>query len=392
MSPPRSFHLRFESRLAATKRAFSVGTCLATLCLLAWPTESKAEGPPSGDGGYTLALGEDMSSSIFLSGKTNAAPTTSKAPGTADKVKVTINSLQRRTISIFAFGAKLAEGRHQVTSSLQKQLIEPSTPLVVEVIGKDPVWYVQVVDVEASVPTEADVFGAPAADAKVAERSLDRFSSMQYWRSRADESELAARLFTHLDPKFFVYVTKALECMDGSLEPNEVVLVEDVVQRREVNLRRANGQRPKCSTASPDSILTTQRPARVVIPPALVQVRETENLWKDEEFLSLADSNERIGKYAKRKQAANECFDKTWSKLDPDGVANRYDLVSFDKKGRVSKIEDYGEKIQRKVDKACKLDALMKERSAIRAEQKKELTQAAEKRLEPVRQRFAAGG
>lgn len=339
-----------------------------------------------------MVLGEDMTASVSLSGKTPAAKSGPKPPTTPAKAKVRLSSPVRRTISIFAFGGKLAEGQYQQTSSILKQVIEPGSPLEVEMIGKDPVWYVQVIDVDVSVPTEADVFGSPAADAKVAERSLDRYSSMKYWRDRANPAELAARLFTHLDPSFFVYTTKQIVCMDCTLEPNEAVLIEDVVQRREVNLRRANGHRAKCSTTNPENILSTQRPAQVAIAPALVEIREVENLWKDEEFLSLASSNERIAKYAARKRAANECFDKTWSKLDPDSVANRYDLVSFDKQGKVSKIEDYGEKIQRKVDRACKLDALMKERAAIRVEQKKALTRAAEERLEAVRRRFAAAG
>jgi len=154
---------------------------------------------------------------------------------------------------------------------------------------------------------------------------------------------------------------------------------------------RANGQRASCKVevSELDSAFTATRPAKVVLPPPVKpSVHEVAMLWNDEEFLPYAGANPRIAKYKQQKAKASACFDKAWDKLDPDGVASKYDVVSLEN-GHVKKVEGLADRLQRKVDAQCGLGKLMTERAAIRkALEKTAITEAAA-RLARVRDRFA---
>ena len=118
-------------------------------------------------------------------------------------------------------------------------------------------------------------------------------------------------------------------------------------------------------------------------------VDETQHLWSDEEFLPLADQKPRIAAYKERKAKASACLDREWSKHDPDGRAGDYDVVEYDSRGNVKKVERMSDRIMRKVEPVCKLNALEKERDAIREELRKEAEAESAKAIEKVETRFA---
>lgn len=318
--------------------------------------------------------------------------------GTGSRVVVSLRSPEARKVAIYGIGAyvnlQMAPGGRRLGAGEKLEFY---------VTGKRPDWKLAVVDVEKTQVGLEDIHGGPGPDAGLAERRIHDYTFIKFysagsWRDDADLKTRAfvSELFLKLDERFFVYARKNLNCSLGggviAPQAGEALLLEEPQaggSYPSFKVRRASGDSFQCTGVFED-FLTTAKPERVVMPAAApYRVHETSNLWQDEEFYALADRDPRIAKYIARKKAASDCFDKAWGKLDPSGTANRYDLVSFDKQGRVKKVEDYGEKIQKKVDAQCKLDALMKERSAIRASIKQRFVKDGEAELKAIAARFA---
>lgn len=318
--------------------------------------------------------------------------------GSGTRVVVSLSSPVTRKIVVYGVGAHV-----DLQTPPTGRRLGAGEKLEFYVTGKRPGWKLAAVDVEKTQVGLEDIHGVPGPQAQLADRRIHDYTFIKFfsggrWHHEADlkTREFVTELFVKLDESFFVYATVDMKCELGggvtAPKADEALLLEETQaggSYPSFKVRRASGDAFKCLGQLED-FLTTTRPERVVMPPAApYRVHETSNLWQDEEFFPLADRDPRIAKYISRKKAASECFDKAWGKLDPSGTANRYDLVSFDKQGRVKKVEDYGEKIQKKVDAQCKLDALMKERSAIRATIKQRFVKDGEARLKEIAARFA---
>jgi len=318
-------------------------------------------------------------------------------------VPVKIVTKTPRKISVVVLGGYAYQG-YSGSGRIDSVKITPDEPLtfdVQSVQGDDPrPWHVVVRDDEQTTFTgKTVVYGNPRAGSKLQERVLNDYSVLSAGvrlagGERAQSSpEFAAELFTTVDERFFVFTKKERPCHDatGPLQVGEPLLL-DFISSNNVQLRRANGERAMCylDVNDLDLELTTERPAEIVMPPAVPpKVSETSNLWNDEEFLPLADQEPRIAAYKERKAKVSECFDREWSKHDPDGKAGDYDVVQFDSRGNIKKVESMSDRISRKVDKVCKVTALEKEREAIRKELRAEGEAKSAASLEVVAARFA---
>ena len=338
-----------------------------------------------------IALPTEVPQPVVLSG----GPTPREAQG----VPIEVTSTQPRKVSVYVVGGwgyQSGGGSRR----LEHKKITADEPFTFEVKSSgDWPWHVVVVDdKQTMMSAETSVYGHPKDGAPIRERVLSDYSlfGTQMGRRLAnDESQrsptFAAELFAKLDERFFVFVKEERRCNDatGPLLVGEPLLLDFLGSGTAVDFRRANGERARCYIDDLDIDLTTERPSEVVLPPAVPpKVRETQNLWRDEEFLSLAESNARIAAYVERKKKTEACFDREWDKHDPDGVASRYDYVKYDSRGRVKKVEGMADRIQRKVDKKCKIPALEKERAAIRDELRKQGEERSREALRKVAARF----
>lgn len=336
------------------------------------PTQAGA--PPTRS--RNVALGAIMTSAVSVEGSESV-------------VTLVVTSEKARKIRILGVGASEDHARRDIA-------LEPGQPQEFRVKGQKPKWWVAIVDPEQTRVSVENVYGPPGPAASVSARVLDEYTFLPSFNGGRfhpdgglETRAFVAELFQKLDESFFVYATKDLDCAPKAGEP--LLLEESNARTRRFKLRAANGDRHECFGPIAE-LLSTTRPSRVVMPePAPYRVHETSNLWQDEEFFSLADRNPRIAQYIGKKKAASQCFDETWNKLDPDGTANRYDLVSFDGSGNVKKVEGYADKLQRKVDSKCKLDKLMKERAEIRKGIEGQWKKDGTALLKEIEARFSSG-
>jgi hypothetical protein len=370
-------------------------------------TEAPADGtaPAAGDGttvateqgpaklpGRDIKLAESLAEPVVLEGKHTGE----------QMVPVKITSKTPRKISVIVLGGYAYRGSSG-SERLDNVKVSPEEPLEFDVRssqGEDKrPWHLVVKDDEQTTFTgKTVVHGNPRAGATLKERVLDDYSVLSAGiRIAGDQSqstpEFAAELFTTVDERFFVWVKKERPCHDatGPIAPGEPLLL-DFLGGNSVNLRRANGERAMCyiDNADLDFELTTTRPAEITMPPAVPpKVSETGNIWSEEEFLPQAESVPRIATYKERKAKVSACFDKEWSKHDPDGKAGDYDVVQYDSRGNVKKVESMSDRIFRKVDKVCKVTALETEREGIREQLRKDGEAASAKSIETVAARFA---
>lgn len=355
-------------------------------------TTAAAEQGPAKLPGKKLELAESLADPVVLEGKHTGE----------QMVPVKITSKTARKISVIVLGGYAYRG-YSGSERIDSVKVSPDEPLefdVQSVKGEDKrPWHVIVRDDEQTTFTgKTAVYGNPRAGAKLQERVLDDYSVLSAGvRIAGDQSqsspEFAAELFTTVDERFFVWLKKERPCHDatGPISAGEPLLL-DFLGGNSVNLRRANGERAMCyiDNADLDLELTTERPAELVMPPAVPpKVSETGNIWNDEEFLPRAESVPRIAAYKERKAKVSACFDKEWSKHDPDGKAGDYDVIQYDSRGNVKKVESMSDRIFRKVDRVCKVTALEKEREGIREQLRKEGEAASAKSIEKVAARFA---
>jgi len=317
-------------------------------------------------------------------------------------VPVKVTSSTPRKISVIMLGGYAYRGSSG-GERIDNVKVTPDEPFEFEIRSeqgenKRP-WHLVVKDDEQTRFTgKTVVYGHPRDGAELKERVLDDYSVLSAGIQIAGDqgqgsSEFAAELFTAVDERFFVWVTKERPCHDatGPLLVGEPLLL-DFLGGNSVTLRRANGERPMCYIDNTDLELelTTKRPAEIVMPPAVPpKVNQTSNLWDADEFQPLAAEKPRIAAYEERKAKVSQCFDREWSKHDPDGKAGNYDVVQFDSRGNIKKVEAMSDRIMRKVDKVCKVTALEKERAGIREELRKEGEAKSAEAVERVAARFA---
>ena len=330
-----------------------------------------------------IELGEDLSRPV--------AVRVDIPGGKQDWRPLEITSPVRHHIRLSALGAPHGEfrfGHKRATKQRNDDMVRPDEPLAIDVFSEQPasVWVV-VEEPNKTVATESDIYGAPSADAPVADRSLSQYSRIvapsTMTRASAD---LAGRLFTTVDPSFFVYASDAhnLGCRLVAGEPLLLFANDEVMH--------ANGRVETCSFQPPErltDVITTRRPPSLVMPEiADPQSDEHEMIWHDEDFLSAADHDKTIGAYKAAKATASACYSREWARLDPDGKADQYDVVTR-QNGKVTKVEGYGDRIFRQVYNACRLSAMEQQRDAIYKRLAKTFKADERKRLDAIAKRLA---
>lgn len=340
-----------------------------------------------------VKLAEAMPEPVVLEGK----------PTGEQRVPVKVVTTTPRKVSVVVLGGWAYQGSSG-HSRLDGVKVTPDEPLEFEIKSKngdDPrPWHVVVADVEQTYFTGKNVvYGHPRAGAKLEERVLDNYSVLSSGMGHRiaggqtpQSPEFAAELFATVDERFFVYTKKERTCYaaTGTIAPGEPLLFDFRGSGSSIYLRRANGERADCNIQDLELELTTEKPAEIVMPPAVPpKVSETQNLWNDEEFLPLADQNPRIAAYKERKAKVSACWDKEWDKHDPDSKAGDYDVVQYDSRGNIKKVESMSDRIMRKVDKVCKFTSLKEERDAIREELRKDGEARSAEAMKVVAARFA---
>lgn len=355
------------------------------------PAATPAETKPAKLPAREVKLAESLVEPVVIEGK-----------ATGDQVvPIKIVSSTPRKISLVVLGGHVIRS-YSNSSRVDDVKVTPDEPLELDLKSDrsdDPrPWHLVVLDEEQTLFTgKTVVYGHPRAGAKLEERELDEYSVlssgvMLAGGQSSSSAEFAADLFTSVDERFFVWMKKERTCYGGTgpLRVGEPLLL-DFLGGSSVYLRRANGERADCNIPQDelDLELATDRPATIVMPPAVPpKVSETQNLWNDEEFLPLADARPRIAAYKERKAKVSECFSREWDKHDPSGNASKYDVVQYDSRGNVKKVESMSDRIMRKVDKVCKVTALEKERDGIREQLRKEGEAQSVKSLALVAARF----
>ena len=267
--------------------------------------------------------------------------------------------------------------------------IKPDEPLSFDVYGDGGTKvFLVVADKHDTIPTEHDVFGLPAANANASARGLEHFTLFTYLRPfrsyqiTRESADLAGRLFTTLDPSLIMWVTDDDHCK-GNFEVGEPLLILPFGE-----VLHANGQVGECRSYTDDDLSPT-RPTKITIP-KVVEPRsdKQEAIWSDEDFLKEATTDKQIASYKAFKARSQACSTAMWSKLDPDGKADMYDVATM-KDGVVTKIEGAGDRIFRKVYDGCNLASVEKQRDAIYKRLSKSFTAQEKVRLDSIARRFA---
>ncbi|HEY1553748.1 MAG TPA: hypothetical protein VGF94_02885 [Kofleriaceae bacterium] len=314
-------------------------------------------------------------------------------PGRARWMPLELTSSARHDLRIYVFGPGTRAGVGLEATGMPQPAfdvaIHPGEPLSVDVYGDGGTQLTVVVtERDKTAATARDIYGAPAAGASIDDRALAKHSFIGTGRFGVslDSAELARDLFTTIDPAFVVYGTaERPECRLHAGEP--VLLVHHST------ILHANGDLEDCSFRAGEparDFLTATRPAHLALPPVLaLQSDEHERIWADESFLARADRDKGIAAYKAVKATASACYEREWSRLDPDHKADNYDIVSY-QNGKVSKVESYGDRIFRKVHAACHLENLEKQRAAIYARLAKSFQAEEQARLDEIAKRLAA--
>ncbi len=290
--------------------------------------------------------------------------------------------------------------------------IRPDEPVLIQLTAQPGAVCRVVAYPNGHVHRPRELEGAPSADAPLRERALQLHGAwaMATW-GRGEPTLMwvkdAADAFATVKDTFFVYAKKAVDSEglssshthSRSLLAGEPLLVIDFQENTNASpvFLRANGMTVQLKLSGAERVsdfVQTARPATVVIPPPHSELRHPSSpmsKWKDDEFFPLASENDRIARFIEAKKKVAACVNKMFAKLDPDGRAGSYDLVTYDKNGK-AKVEGYAQTLWRKVDAGCKTKKLWKEADAIRAELKKDAGKTQVEALVPVQARFAGGG
>lgn len=222
------------------------------------------------------------------------------------------------------------------------------------------------------------VTSSPAADAPIEARALSGHAGFTLFLHAAGlggpatlpGSQLTGALFMKLPAPFILYTKGAMtEKADGcALAAGEPVLVLNL-RPGIAGILRANGAAVYCRVGMNgkgpklESLWTPRRPAQVTLPEAAAPKHWFDNdSWLDR--LSVEAFPE-VGAYRARFAEYQACADKKRAQLDPDGRADRYDVVTY-KGGKAVKVEAYSEKIHRQVRAACGWPKVDKQRLALK--------------------------
>lgn len=331
-----------------------------------------------------IELGDDLTTAVT---KAIEVP-----PGDFVENPLTIKSSVRREVRVHVFGrAKQLGFGARDQPRLDRSFdgtVRPDAPLTFSLYASGNAKVTLVVTDGKTIATERDVYLKPEPNSGVLERALVRSSILTTGKSKVspESADLAGRLFTTLDPVFFVYgIAERPRC---GLHVGEPVLLLD-----DSTLMHANGDVEACLFDEDDrasDYLSPRRPAKLTWPAVIeAATDEHQTLWSPEVFLGQAGADKQIAAYAKAKDAATRCYDREWARLDPDHHASQYDVVTY-AGGQVTKVESYGARIYRRVAAACHIDALSRQRDAIYARQRKTFAADETRRLDAIAKRFAA--
>lgn len=332
-----------------------------------------------------VALGDDLTAAV-------ATPFAMPA-GKPVWHPISVTSASRRDVELYVFGAGEHvgfgnEGAMYMARTI-KGVARPDQPFTTSVMA-EPGTSVTIVAIQPgkTIPTERDVYGVPSATDKVYGHELNLFAffSPAEARMTRDNADLAARLFTTIDPAFFVYGV-------GERAPCHLVAGEPVLLLDQSRIMHANGMVQECSFRQGEpatDYLSTQRPAKLVMPEVIAQANDQNRvIWYDEDFLAQAATDKGIAAYKATKALASACYSREWDKMDPNHTADQYDIVSYSG-GKVAKVESFGDKVFKQVYAACNLAGLEKQRDAIYTRLAKTFQVEEKKRLDDISKRLAS--
>ncbi len=333
-----------------------------------------------------VALGDDL---------TTAVSARFKLPRIAGQWQpIVITATTGHFLEVHLFGGGKAGGLGHDGDMMSKRMesgeVHADQPFEIDAIGDPGADAVVVVtELNKTVPTIHDVYGAPPPGASVGDHALSLygFFNMTQDHVTRDSALLTHELFMNLDPAFFVYgvANPATSC---GVVPGEPLLLFDANR-----IAHANGLLEDCRFNDVNHIadvLTTKHPAKVTMP-AFVAPRPDQQrlIWEDEDFLVKADTDKGIAAYKQAKARAAACSKREWDKRDPNRTANRLAVVSFSH-GKVSEVQNLGDKLAGEVYVACRLEAIAKQRDAIYARLAKEFEREEKARLVEIAQRLGA--
>jgi hypothetical protein len=340
----------------------------------------------------TWRLPDDMTVSPHLQ---------STLAGGSAKRTIVAKADQAKKMRVYMYGADAwvsEEGKSQSGHFVDLR-IPPASSINIVAKAKPGSQFWLVASDESTHLTEHDVFGVPTDAATVDERALSGYSPLRFDESLSEnQAILTAALFRAVAPKFFLYgvENKSKEAVLLAGEP--VLLLSHLPYggSTQYKVLRANGD-VATLTLGGGSIaehVTTTAPSTRVMPPVhpihnpADTLGSSTNDWVDEQFMDQAAQTPRIASYKKRKEAAQKCAQTTAEKLDPDGRAGSYDIVTRSASGGFA-VESYGARISRQVDATCQIDALWKERDAIGKEVSQAFAKREADRLESLRQKLS---
>ncbi len=317
--------------------------------------------------------------------------------GTSATVQVRVTTRRKQRVKAVALG----EDAWVNNSRWDTRLVRPDEPWTATLRGRPGTRVALVAfDEKAGRVAPSDVFLPPDAQASLESRALDRHSPVLHTQASPfldghsmELATFAGELFGSL-PRGLIFAGQTSgdsKCRVPADEP--LILVSDrETDRHQIRLLRANGELIECALGRDERLsdfVTLQAPARWVMPAIVVPPeRVSTGFWADEDLMTRGDEDRRIAQYKAKRAEVRACTEAAWQRLDPDGRAGDYDLVTFGPGGKVKKVESYADKLLRKVDASCRISALFKERDAIRAGIRKTFSADMKRRIEALAERL----
>ncbi len=354
---------------------------------------SAADAAAAPSGALQLTLPEDMTRPVSVE---IAIPA-----GHARWYPVTLTTATKRHVTVVALGGPDAGVGNQASGSHGHRLdarglgrgewsglVKPDEPLTFDAYGAGGTKiYVVAAEPHVTVLDEHVTYGVPAADARPHQRALEHYSLFPYlqplrpFEVTRESADVAGRLFAAIDPSLILWVADDDHCKHNISEGEPVILLPAY------NILHANGQVSECRSWKDDELVAA-KPAKIALP-KIVEPRTTEAqaIWSDEDFLAQADADREIAAYKATKLKARACNDALWAKLDPDGKAGNYDIVTY-VDGKPTKIEGADDRIFRQAYDACKLSVVEAQRASIYKRLSRTFRAAEQRRLDAIAQRF----
>lgn len=203
-------------------------------------------------------------------------------------------------------------------------------------------------------------FGAPAADAPIADRELGVYlpfidhASFYGLTVNSASAAFAHQLFTTLPKEFFVFAQVPIRTTVHESEPlllfSTPTLTSSNTQALTADGLLVNVKLTEL-TATPEAIEVAAAPIKLTF----THAKDLSSRWMDEEFLGLATADEATS-YRAKKKAASQCYEQAWDKLDPSHNSGGYVVVTH-KGGAVTTEENLADRNERSAVATCKLAA-----------------------------------